>query len=75
MSSEDYYCVALIVHARFEHSTYSIREDLISLNPVIILSQSSLQSLTLPINLMDISTGAIYVCMYVYCCLDNGIIP
>ena len=46
----------IIVNIRFEHSTYTIKEDSVALNTMIILSQPSPVNLTLPINFIDGTT-------------------
>ena len=44
------------VYVQFEQLAYSIREDIISLSPVIVLSRPSWETLRLPINIMDVDT-------------------
>ena len=43
---------------KFDQLIYIIREDAISLSPVIVLSQPSPETLTLNVNLRDINTTA-----------------
>lgn len=44
------------VSVKFEQSAYFIREDIISLSPVIKLSRPLWKTLRLPINIMDVNT-------------------
>ena len=48
-----------IVDATFAQSEYRIREDFISLTPLIKLSQSSSVTFKLSINLIDVTTTGI----------------
>ena len=50
-----------IVEVSFPQSIYEISEDIISLIPVIKLSQASLVGLEVPINLISITTTGTYV--------------
>ena len=43
---------------KFDQLTYTIREDAISLSPVIMLSQPAPVTFTLTVNLIDINTTA-----------------
>ena len=56
---------------KFDQLTYIMREDAISLSPVIVLSQPSPVTFTLTVNLRDINTtaGKLYqlAIWYSYC--------